>query len=92
MFNKTKRNIVFTVVFSLMALMVVTLGTIYVSNRVSMQHENEEMLGMYVDRYDLDEQPPVQNGEKPSERPGEKTNDQGKPDDQAGKPGPRDNE
>ena len=79
MFNKTKRKIVFTVVFSLVALMVVTLGTIYVSNRISMQRRNEEMLAMYVDRFTLNEQPLVPDG-------------QGMQDGQGGRPGPRDNE
>ena len=88
MFSKTRRNIVFTVVFSLVALMIVTLGTIYVSNRITLQRENEEMLKTYVDRYSLEDQPAVQNGEKPGEKP----DDQGKPDDPGGKPGPRGNE
>lgn len=57
MFNKTKRNIVFAIVFSLLALMIVTLTTIYLSNRVALLRENEEMLKTYVERYALEEQP-----------------------------------
>ena len=51
MFGKTKRKIVFTVVFSLLALLAVTLATIYLSNRFTMRRENEEMLRTYVERY-----------------------------------------
>ena len=57
MFGKTKRNIVFAIVFSLLALMIVTLTTIYLSNRVALRRENEEMLKTYVERYALEEQP-----------------------------------
>ena len=57
MFGKTKRNIVFAIVFSLLALMIVTLTTIYLSNRVALLRENEEMLKTYVERYALEEQP-----------------------------------
>ena len=56
MFRKTRRSIIFTVVFSLLALMTVTLTTIYLSNRIAMRHENEEMLRTYVERYSLDGQ------------------------------------
>ena len=85
MFNKTRRRIVFTVVFSLLILMAVTLTTIYVSNRIALQNENEEMLKWYVQRFSLEEQP---NGNE--QRPDFKPDD--KPDDQGGKPGPRDDE
>ena len=51
MFGKTKRRIVFTVVFSLLALLAVTLATIYLSNRFTMRRENEAMLKTYVERY-----------------------------------------
>ncbi len=57
MFNKTRRRIVFTVVVSLLALLLVTLATIYVSNRISMRRENEEMLRTYVGQYGADAQP-----------------------------------
>ncbi len=57
MFGKTKRNIVFAIVFALLALMIVTLTTIYLSNRVALLRENEEMLKTYVERYALEEQP-----------------------------------
>ncbi len=61
MFNKTKRKIVFTVVVSLLALLLVTLATIYVSNRIAMRHENEKMLKAYVEQYSLDNQPTGSN-------------------------------
>ena len=57
MFNKTRRKIVFTVVASLLALLLVTLATIYVSNRITMRRENERMLRTYVELYDPDIQP-----------------------------------
>lgn len=85
MFNKTRRRIVFTVVFSLLILMAVTLTTIYVSNRIALQNENEEMLKWYVQLFSLEEQP---NGNE--QRPDFKPDD--KPDDRGGKPGPRDDE
>lgn len=86
MFKKTKRKIVFTVVFSLLSLLVITLGTIYVSNRIALQKENEEMLETYANRYSLNEQPDDKPGEKPGEKP------DNKPDMQIGKPGSRENE
>ena len=51
MFGKTKVKIVITVVLSLLALMIVTLTTIYLSNRAAMQNENDEMLKTYIDLY-----------------------------------------
>lgn len=69
MFNKTRRKIVFTVVFSLLALMTVTLVTIYVSNRIALQQESEEMLKTYVERFSLDDRPGERDGEKPDGRP-----------------------
>ena len=86
MFNKTRRRIVFTVVFSLLILMTVTLATIYISNRVALQKESEEMLRTYVQRYSLDEQQNGPDGEKPD------GSRDGRPDMQDGKPGPRDGE
>ena len=76
MFNKTRRNIVFTVVFSLLALMVVTLTTIYISNRAALDRDSREMLRTFAERYALDEQTPPPDGEKrpddaPECRPGE---------------------
>ena len=59
MFNKTRRRIVFTVVFSLLALMFVTLTTIYLSNRLSLERESKEMLKTFAERYTLDEQSPA---------------------------------
>ena len=55
MFNKTKRKIVITVVISLLALMTVTLTTIYLSNRIALRKKNEEMLQTYAERYTLEE-------------------------------------
>ena len=57
MFNKTRRNIVFAVVGSLLVLMAVTLTTIYLSNRLALQRENEEMLRTYVEQYSLEAAP-----------------------------------
>ncbi|MCR5693519.1 MAG: HAMP domain-containing histidine kinase [Clostridia bacterium] len=65
MFSKTRRKIVFTVVFSLLTLMLVTLTTIYVSNRIALDRDNREMLQTFVDRYTLDEQQPPPDGEDP---------------------------
>ncbi len=72
MFNKTKRRIFFTVVFSLLALMLVTLATIYVSNRIALQRENEEMLRTFAERYSLNEQPEPRVDGKPDGRPEER--------------------
>lgn len=58
----------FTVVFSLLALMAVTLTTIYVSNRIALRRENEETLRTYVERYVLGDKPPEDDGEKPEDR------------------------
>ena len=52
MFGKTKVKIVFTVVLSLLALMIVTLSTIYLSSRAAMRNENDEMLMTYIGLYD----------------------------------------
>lgn len=57
MFNKTRRKIIFTVVISLFLLFAVTLTTIYLSNRFTIQRDKEEMLKTYVDRYDDNEKP-----------------------------------
>ena len=54
MFNRTKRKILMTVVCSLMALLTVTLTTIYLSNRIVMRRENEMMLKSYTERYNPD--------------------------------------
>ena len=79
MFNKTRRKIVFTVVFSLLVLMSVTLTTIYVSNHIALQRESEEMLKMYVERFSLEEPPsgPIDNG-KPENKPGPPEDRRGK--------------
>ena len=57
MFSKTRRKIVFTVVFSLVALMAVTLAAIYLTNHYAQQREDREMLREYADRYQLEAQP-----------------------------------
>ena len=51
MFKKTKWKIALTVALSLFALMAVTLTTIYISNILSVQKKNEDMLKTYVERY-----------------------------------------
>ena len=81
MFNKTRRKIVFTVVLSLLALMAVTLGTIYFSNRAALRRESENILNAYVERFALEEQPVF---------PDEGSKHEGKPD--FVPPDPRDNE
>ena len=86
MFRKTRRRIVFTVVFSLLVLLVVTLATIYVSNRIAIRRDDEEMLRMYVDRYSLDDGAPEISDVEPGERPGHRREFQGE------LPGPRDGE
>ena len=66
MFRKTKLKIVFTVVFSLLALMIVTLTTIYLSNRIAIRNENDEMLRTYLELYGAEEPPEgFEFGEKP---------------------------
>ncbi|MBQ7653025.1 MAG: HAMP domain-containing histidine kinase [Clostridia bacterium] len=65
MFNKSKRKIVFAIVFSLLALMTITLVTIYVSNLLTIQKENEEMLRTFTERYSLEAQPNLPVGDKP---------------------------
>ena len=58
MFDRTRRKIVFNVIFSLLVLMAVTLATIYVSNLAVLQSENEKLLKEYAERFSLEEQPP----------------------------------
>ncbi len=66
MFDKTRRKIVFTVVFSLLTLMIVTLTTIYLSNRMAINRESREMLKTYAERFSLEEQPsPHEDGTRP---------------------------
>lgn len=78
MFNKTRRRIVFTVILSLLSLMVITLVTIYISNRIAIQKENIEILKMYVERYSLEDQPSMQGNDQQGSRPA------GKPDERPG--------
>ena len=80
MFNKTRRKIVFTVVFSLLVLMLVTLATIYVSNRIALDRESREMLTTFVERYTLEEQMPPPDGDsRPDGEPDLKPNDKNEP-------------
>lgn len=83
MFKKTKRKIVFAIVFSLLILMAVTLSVIYLSNRIALRHENEAMLEMYVERYTLDSDPaePKPEPGKPSFKPSTKPDEDGLPPD-----------
>ena len=69
MFNKTRRKIVFTVVFSLLALMLVTLTTIYVSNRIALDRDSREMLATFAERYTLDGQTPPDGEIPPDDKP-----------------------
>ena len=55
MFGKTKRKIVFTVVFSLLALIFAIMTTIYLSNLIAAQKRREEMLETFVERYSLND-------------------------------------
>ena len=76
MFNKTRRKIVFTVVFSLLALMLVTLTTIYISNRIALDRDSREMLKTFAERYTLEEQTPPADGEShPDDKPDLKPDD-----------------
>lgn len=81
MFKKTKRKIVFAIVFSLLILMAVTLSVIYLSNRIALRHENEAMLEMYVERYTLDSDPaePKPEPGKPSFKPSTKPDGEDQP-------------
>ena len=65
MFNKTRKRIVLTVVLSLLALMTVTLTTIYLFNRVSLNARNAEMLRTYAERFMIGQVPRAEQGSKP---------------------------
>ncbi len=71
MFNKTKRKIVFTVVLSLLSLIVVMMTTVYLSNLISTRGRQEEMLKTYVERYSLVGIDKAGNGEEIGEQRGE---------------------
>ena len=80
MFDKTKRKIVFTVVFSLLMLMIVTLTTIYLSNRIALERESREMLKIFAERYVVDTQQPRPGGEsRPDDAPDFKPGDMNDP-------------
>ncbi len=80
MFNKTRRKIVFTVVFSLVTLLIVTLTTIYISNRIALDRESMEMLRTYAERYSLEKQPgAVDSEQKPDDKPDLKPGDTNEP-------------
>jgi len=85
MFNKTRTKIVFTVAFSLLALMIVTLTTIYVSNRISLERDSREMLKTFAERFSLEEQQVPRDGEEKPEEP-----QNFKPGDMKDPPEPRD--
>ena len=77
MFEQTRRKIVFTVVFSLLALMTVTLTTIYLSSRAAAARENREMLHTFAERFSPYVPPALPDGEsgageKPAAFPAEK--------------------
>ncbi|MCR5457684.1 MAG: HAMP domain-containing histidine kinase [Clostridiales bacterium] len=78
MFNKTIRKIVFTVVFSLLALMLVTLTTIYVSNRITLDNDGRRMLQTFAERYSLEGEQGPQTGEmRPEDKPDFKPDETG---------------
>lgn len=81
MFNKTRRKIVFTVAFSLIALMAVTLTTIYVSNRIALDRDSREMLATFTERYRLDGQTPIPPDQenRPDDAPDFKPDDKNEP-------------
>ncbi len=80
MFNKTRRKIVFTVVFSLLALMTVTLTTIYISNRIALDRDNREMLKTFAERYSIEGQTPPPDGEfRPDDAPDVRLGDRNGP-------------
>jgi signal transduction histidine kinase len=80
MFNKTRRKIVFTVVFSLLALMLVTLTTIYISNRIAIDRNSREMLQTFAERFTLEEQTTPLDGEnRPDDTPDIKPGDMNEP-------------
>ena len=64
MFNKTKRKIVFTVVLSLLTLIIATMTTIYLSNVIATRSKQKETLETYVERYSL-----YNGGESAGENP-----------------------
>ena len=73
MFSKTKRKIVFTVVLSLLVLMAVTLSTIFISNRIALRRENEEMLRTYAEQYRFEDRPEEsENDKRPEFKPEDK--------------------
>ena len=80
MFGKTKRKIVFTVVFSLLALMIVTLTTIYLSNRLALDRESRQMLKTFAERYTLEGQtPPPDTQNRPEDAPDPRPEDLNEP-------------
>ena len=57
MFSKTRQKIVLTTVLALVLLLAGTLGIIYVSNWISINRQNSEMLERYISVYSLDSLP-----------------------------------
>ena len=70
MFDKSRRKIVFAVIFSLLALMAVTLTTIYLSNRISLRRSDEEMLRTFVERYTPETAEEQTEEDRPDGQPG----------------------
>lgn len=70
MFHKTRRKIVFTVVVSVLALMIVTLTTVFFSNRIALDRDSKEMLETFAERYSLEEQThPPDEEKRPDDAP-----------------------
>ena len=66
--------------FSLLALMLVTLTTIYVSTRIAIDRDSREMLQTFAERYTLEEQMPLPDGEnRPDDKPDFKPDDKNEP-------------
>ncbi|MBQ7474500.1 MAG: HAMP domain-containing histidine kinase [Clostridia bacterium] len=68
MFRKSKIRIVAAIMASLMLFLTVTLGAIYLSSRLTVRRENEEMLARYVERMGEDEPGGAPDG-APEDRP-----------------------
>lgn len=56
MFSKTKRKIVLSIVLSLLTLLIATLASILISNKISLSRQNTEMLKEYTAAYSLENQ------------------------------------
>ena len=75
MFDKTRRKIVFTVVISLLTLLIVTMSTIYLSNLIATRQRQEDILKTYLEQYSPDTAEPLDElpeGELPPPPPDER--------------------